>query len=42
MNGKEQTRAAWPPKGARSPLGGQRVTDPRSGAGANVGAEVQP
>ena len=29
--------AAWPPKGGRSPLGGQRVTDPRSGAGANVG-----
>ena len=30
--------AAWPPKGGRSPLGGQQVTDPQSGAGARVGA----
>ena len=34
----DASRAAWPPKGARDPLGGQRVTDPQSGAGANVGA----
>ena len=32
--------AAWPFTGGRGPLGGQRVTDPRSGAGANVGAHL--
>ena len=40
IEAKILTPAAGQPQGGRSPLGGQRVTDRRSRAGANVGVVV--